>query len=300
MRFGIPCDTSQARPMLTATPKKLSPMDETACVDAREDSRQTELPHVEFAGINHVFHNRSGRPTQTIDNVSISIPRGQFVAMVGPSGCGKTTLLNMVAGLIRPSSGAVRVADEEVVEPRRDVGYMCARDGLLPWRVARDNVALGLEIRGVMKRERAAKASKLLELVGLGQFQDAYRSQLSQGMRQRVAIARTLAVDPDLFLLDEPFAALDAQTKMAIQNEFIAVWESRKTTVVLVTHDIAEAVLMADRVLVFSHRPARIKRDLHIDIPRPRDPDRLRFTPQFASLTELLWSDLKTEMEVTE
>jgi NitT/TauT family transport system ATP-binding protein len=118
-------------------------------------------------------------------------------------------------------------------------------------------------------------------------------------MRQRVAIARTLAVDPDLFLLDEPFAALDAQTKMAIQNEFIAVWEARKTTVVLVTHDIAEAVLMADRVIVFTHRPARIKRDLKIDISRPRDPDRLRFSAQFASLTELLWSDLKKEMEVT-
>jgi len=118
-------------------------------------------------------------------------------------------------------------------------------------------------------------------------------------MRQRVAIARTLAIDPELFLLDEPFAALDAQTKMAIQNEFITVWEARKTTVVLVTHDIAEAVLMADRVIVFTHRPARIKRDLKIDISRPRDPDRLRFSSQFASLTELLWSDLKREMEVT-
>lgn len=260
---------------------------------------ETEPPHVQFSGINHAFHSRAGRPVLTINDVSIGIPRGQFVAMVGPSGCGKTTLLNMVAGLVRPSSGSVQVAKEEVTQPRPDVGYMCARDGLLPWRVARDNVALGLEIRGVAKQERYARANRLLELVGLGQFEDAYRNQLSQGMRQRVAIARTLAIDPELFLLDEPFAALDAQTKMAIQNEFISVWEARRTTVVLVTHDIAEAVLMADRVIVFTHRPARIKRDLMIDIPRPRDPDRLRFTSQFASLTELLWSDLRKEMEVT-
>ena len=260
---------------------------------------QTAPPHVKFSAINHAFHSRSGIPVPTIDDVSISVPRGQFVALVGPSGCGKTTLLNMAAGLVRPSSGFVQVANEEVTEPRPDVGYMCARDGLLPWRVARDNVALGLEIRGVGKQERNARANRLLDVVGLGQFVDAYRNQLSQGMRQRVAIARTLAIDPELFLLDEPFAALDAQTKMAIQNEFIAVWEARKTTVVLVTHDIAEAVLMADRVIVFTHRPARIKRDLTVDIPRPRDPDRLRFTSQFASLTELLWADLRTEMEVT-
>jgi len=285
--------------MLKTAEPGLATMEETTSVAAQVIPQGTEQPHVVFSAIDHAFHSRSGRPTVTIENVSISIPRGQFVALVGPSGCGKTTLLNMVAGLVRPSSGSVRVANEEVTQPRRDVGYMCARDGLLPWRVARDNVGLGLEIRGVGKRERDARAHQLLELVGLGQFEDAYRNQLSQGMRQRVAIARTLAVDPDLFLLDEPFAALDAQTKMAIQNEFIAVWEARKTTVVLVTHDIAEAVLMADRVIVFTHRPARIKRDLKIDIARPRDPDRLRFSAQFASLTELLWSDLKKEMEVT-
>jgi len=285
--------------MLKTAEPGLATMEETTSVAAQVIPQGTEQPHVMFSAIDHAFHSRSGRPTVTIENVSISIPRGQFVALVGPSGCGKTTLLNMVAGLVRPSSGSVRVANEEVTQPRRDVGYMCARYGLLPWRVARDNVGLGLEIRGVGKRERDARAHQLLELVGLGQFEDAYRNQLSQGMRQRVAIARTLAVDPDLFLLDEPFAALDAQTKMAIQNEFIAVWEARKTTVVLVTHDIAEAVLMADRVIVFTHRPARIKRDLEIDIARPRDPDRLRFSAQFASLTELLWSDLKKEMEVT-
>jgi len=252
----------------------------------------SEAPDLRFENVSHYF----GATVHAVDDVSLHIPDGQFTALVGPSGCGKTTLLNMLSGLIRPTTGNVVLGGEEVTGPKRSTGFMTARDGLLPWRTARDNVAFGLEVRGVGKARRHARADGLLSTVGLNGFEAAYPSQLSQGMRQRVAIARTLAIEPTLFLLDEPFAALDAQTKIVLQEEFIGLWERSPTTVLLVTHDIAEAVSMADRVVVMSRRPGRIKCDLTVDLPRPRHADTIRFDQHFVELTQRIWSDLRDEV----
>ncbi|HEX5534103.1 MAG TPA: ABC transporter ATP-binding protein [Actinomycetales bacterium] len=231
------------------------------------------------------------------DDVTFSVPQGQFLAVIGPSGCGKTTILNMLAGLLPTSSGVVAVRGERVTAPNREIGYMSARDGLLPWRTARENVELGLEIRGMAKSQRRRKADELLALVGLEGFEDSHRAQLSQGMRQRVAIARTLAIEPSILLMDEPFAALDAQTKTTLQQHFAQLWEQDRKTVMLVTHDIEEAVALADRVLVFSPRPGRIVADIEIDIPRPRAINEVRFTERFRGLTHELWKSLHGSTE---
>jgi len=239
------------------------------------------------------FVDRSGRVVRALEETSFSVPRGQFLAVIGPSGCGKTTVLNMLAGLLQPTMGSVRIHGETVVKPRRDVGYVSARDGLLPWRATRRNVALGLELRGIPRLERLRRADELLSVVGLAGFETAYRSQLSQGMRQRAAIARTLAIDPHVLLMDEPFAALDAQTKIILQQQFARIWENDRKTVMLVTHDIEEAVLLADRIIVFSARPGRIVVDQRVDLPRPRDFESIRFEPRFRDLTHEFWDALR-------
>jgi len=242
------------------------------------------------------FTDRNGKVVRALDEVSFSVPRGQFLAVVGPSGCGKTTVLNMLAGLLLPTAGSVRIHGETVVKPRPQVGYMSARDGLLPWRTTRRNVALGLEIRGVAREERLRRADELLSVVGLAGFENAFRSQLSQGMRQRAAIARTLAIDPQVLLMDEPFAALDAQTKIILQQQFAKIWENDRKTVMLVTHDLDEAVALADRVIVFSARPGRIVVDRDVDLPRPRDIEAVRFEPRFRELTHELWNSLRSSI----
>lgn len=240
------------------------------------------------------FVDRSGNVVRALDEVSFEVPRGQFLAVIGPSGCGKTTVLNMLAGLLKPTGGDVRIQGDTIEKPRANVGYMSARDGLLPWRTTRRNVAFGLELRAVDRHTRLRRADELLELVGLKGFESAYRSQLSQGMRQRAAIARTLAIDPEVLLMDEPFAALDAQTKVVLQQQFAKIWERDRKTVMLVTHDLEEAVALADRVIVFSARPGRIVVDREIDLPRPRDIETVRFQPRFQELTRELWDSLRS------
>ena len=209
-----------------------------------------------------------------LEEVNLSIPEGQFVALVGASGCGKTTLLNMVAGLIEPTKGELLVDGRIPSVPNLDIGYMFARDALLPWRTARRNVELPLETRGWDRKRRQERAREMLELVGLKGRETQYRLQLSQGMRQRVGLARTLAADPSLLLMDEPFAALDARTKLTLQAEFLRIWENqeagRRKTVIFVTHDLQEAVLLADRVIVMLPNPGHVAQDRLIDLPRPR------------------------------
>jgi NitT/TauT family transport system ATP-binding protein len=173
---------------------------------------------IRVEGVSHAFPTPGGKPMLALDDVSFDVPRGQFLALVGASGCGKTTILNMAAGLLQPVAGAVKVNGQHVERPSRRTGYMFARDGLLPWRSARSNIEVGLELRGVAPAERASVGGRLLEMIGLSSFGHAYPWQLSQGMRQRVALARTLAIDPDTLLMDEPFAALDAQTKLMLQE----------------------------------------------------------------------------------
>lgn len=246
--------------------------------------------------LTQIFESRSGQaPVLALDNIDLRVPQGQFVAFIGPSGCGKTTLLNIIAGLVRPTDGSVRIDGSDVAGPRRSTGYMFARAALLPWRTALRNVEYPLEIRGVDRRRRREEARRLLALVGLTGFESSYPSQLSQGMRQRVAMARTLAFNPTLLLLDEPFAALDAQTKLLVQQEFIRIWEQQRQTVVFVTHDLNEAVTLADRVIVFSKRPGRFKDDVTIDLPRPRDLINIRQQRGYSALHDRLWESLRDE-----
>jgi NitT/TauT family transport system ATP-binding protein len=249
---------------------------------------------IEVDNVNHVFMSPLGVAVQATSNVSFSVRVGEFVAIVGPSGCGKTTLLNMMAGLVTPSSGSVRVNGEDCGEPRRNVGYMFARDGLMPWRTARRNIEFGLEIRGIRRAERRERAGALLAKVGLTGFENAYPKELSQGMRQRLAMARTLAIDPDIILLDEPFAALDAETRVLLQTEFSRIWDSLGKTVLLITHDLHEAVALSDRVLVMSGRPGTVQADIGIPFARPRDIAELRFTDEFHAAAEQVWRALRS------
>lgn len=243
-----------------------------------------------------MFAAADGNPVLALDDVSLVVPEGQFLAIVGPSGCGKTTILNMLAGLLRPTLGSVKRSGEEVMEPSLDVGYMLARSGLFPWRTTHRNIELPLEIRGIAKDERKKRVKELMRLVKLDEFGEKYPSQLSQGMRQRVSIARTLAIEPKLWLLDEPFSALDAQTRIAVQNEFLRLWEATTSTVIMVTHDLAEAVLLADRVVVMTARPGKIKLDQVIDIPRPRLVDDLIDNDKFKKLESIIWKELRGEL----
>jgi NitT/TauT family transport system ATP-binding protein len=231
-----------------------------------------------------------------LDTVSLDVAAGEFVALLGPSGCGKTTILNMLAGVLRPSAGRVQRHGVDVTGPSADVGYMLARSALTPWRTARRNVELPMELRCVGKRERRRRAMGLLTQLKIDHFAEAYPSQLSHGMQQRVAIARTLAIDPDLWLMDEPFGALDAQTRVEVQSEFLSIWEGSGKTVLFVTHDLAEAVLLADVVVLMTARPGRIKSVTRIDIERPREPKDLIFDPRLDVIREGIWADLRDEL----
>jgi len=240
--------------------------------------------------------DEGGTDLRVLDDVSFEVPAGQFLAIVGASGCGKTTLLNMMAGLIAPTHGTVQRGGAPASLKTRDIGYMVANAGLLPWRKAIRNVELGLEYRGVARAERRRAAGRLMTAVGLADFENAYPSQLSHGMKQRVSLARTLAVDPQYLFMDEPFGALDAQTKLLVQAEFLQVWDRSAKTVVFVTHDLAEAVALADRVIVLSSRPGRIKADIDIDLPRPRELGEVRFDARFQELSEQVWEALRDEV----
>jgi NitT/TauT family transport system ATP-binding protein len=253
-------------------------------------------PTVELRNVTVTFRSAALQLVQAIDGVDLQIRQGEFVAIVGPSGCGKTTILNLIAGLFAPTAGDVQRNGHVIQGPSRDVGYMLARSGLTPWRTTRRNVELGMEIRKAPRSQRRARALELLDVMGIGPFADAYPAQLSQGMQQRAAIARALAIDPDLWLMDEPFGALDAQTRLTVQSEFLRVWEGTGATVIFVTHDLAEAVLMADRVLVMSARPGRIRSSHVIDLNRPRKLSDLRFDPVFIATERAIWNELHHEI----
>lgn len=242
-----------------------------------------------------------------LHDVNLSVPAGQFIALVGASGCGKTSLLNLFAGLLKPSIGTIEVHGKAPRGPSSDVGYMFARDALLPWRTCRRNIELGLERpNGPPRAERRQRSQELLEYVGLEGFGNAFPRQLSQGMRQRAALARTLAPDPRTLLMDEPFAALDAQTKLRLQSEFLDIWEqtgdaSHRKTVLFVTHDLQEALLLSDRVIVMLPSPGRIAHDQMIDLPRPRARrlTEIMFDERFHALHEKLFHQLEAGGETT-
>ncbi|MCC6179726.1 MAG: ABC transporter ATP-binding protein [Chloroflexi bacterium] len=236
---------------------------------------------------------------RALDGLSLQVEDGQFVSLVGPSGCGKSTVLKLVAGLLQPTEGAVAIDGQVVDGVPPSIGFMFQNDALLPWSTALENVALALELRGVPRPERVQRARTLTDLVGLRGFEDAYPSTLSGGMRKRVALARVLAYDPAVYLMDEPFGALDAQTKVQMGAELLRLWSGLQKTVLFVTHDIEEAIALSDRVLVMSRRPGRIVSDYAIDLPRPRDFYDIRFTNEFRELHRAIWRDLAAEVGPT-
>ncbi len=237
-----------------------------------------------------------GRTVVALDDVSLEVEDGAFVAFVGPSGCGKSTLLNMIAGIDSPTTGSIRHDGRAVAGVNRHVGYMTQTDSLLPWRTAEANVTLPLELHGMDRTAARARASELLETVNLAGFARAFPIELSGGMRKRVALAQLLAYDPGTLLMDEPFGALDAQLKLVMQQELANIRDRTGKTVAFVTHDLAEAIALADKVIVFSGRPGRIKAMRDIDLPRPRDMFTVRFERRFQELYEELWSMLAPEI----
>lgn len=232
---------------------------------------------------------KRGSPGVTaLDPVTLSIMRGQFVVLLGPSGCGKSTLLRMIAGLDSPTQGIVRVAGKAVSGPGWERGMMFQDYALFPWRTVMQNVIFGLEARKVETAERQRIGQELVELVGLKGFEDSHPNQLSGGMQQRVSLARALANDPEVLLMDEPFSAVDSQTRELLQDELLRIWKVKHKTIVFVTHDIAEAVYLADRVITMTSRPGRVQDDVRIEPPRPRD----RSSRDFALLSRRLREEL--------
>ncbi len=223
-----------------------------------------------------------------IGGISAAVQKGEFISIVGPSGCGKTTFLRIVAGLEQASGGEVRLDGRVVREPGADRGFVFQSDNLLPWRTIYDNARIGQEIAGRSGAAERQRTMDMLKLVGLEGFEHYYPRQLSGGMRQRVNLARALAVDPEVLLMDEPFSALDAQTREIMQTELLRIWERGRKTVLFVTHQIDEAVLLSDRVWVFARRPGRLQEVIDIPIPRPRDLSAKR-TPDFVALVDRIW-----------
>jgi NitT/TauT family transport system ATP-binding protein len=229
------------------------------------------------------------RRWRIVDDVTLDIRRGEFITLLGPSGCGKSTLLNMTAGLMRPSSGSVQYAGSEVTKINRRVGYMTQQDHLLPWRTVAGNIAVPLEIRGVDRKIRDQRVEELLSMVGLLGFGEHYPTKISGGMRKRVALARLLAANPETILMDEPFGALDAQMRVNLQGELLRLSAQLGTTVLFVTHDVDEAVVLADRCVVLGPRPTTIQRIVTVDLPRPRDLVRLRSNSRYQTICAQLW-----------
>jgi len=238
-----------------------------------------------------------GQTRNALSGVSLDVKQGEFVALIGASGCGKTTLLNVVAGLVPAAGGTVRIKGQPPAAGRRDICYILARDALLPWRTVLRNVEYGLEISGVARAEREERARAFVAKVGLQNYGAFYPSRLSQGMRQRASLARAFAVARDVYLMDEPFSALDSQTKLMLHDQLLDLWESSGATVVFVTHDIGEAITLADRVVVMSKRGTGVADEISIDIPRPRSAEALQADPRYHDLYRRTWTSLKASTE---
>ena len=252
-------------------------------------------PHIVISHVTKRFRTAQRTELTALRDVSFTATRGEFVAIVGPSGCGKSTLLYAVAGLLESSEGTVTVDGAPVVGPSPERGVVLQNFSIFPWRRVADNVIYGPEMRGIAKAERRQLARKYLDLVGLADFADYYPRELSGGMKQRVAIAQTLACNPSILLMDEPFGALDALTREVLQDQLLQLWERDRKTVLFVTHSIDEAVLLADCVVIMGTRPGRVKQIVPVDLPRPRRPSEIRALPEFSRLRNLIWSSIREE-----
>ena len=249
---------------------------------------------IQLENISKTFH-KAGTAVDAVRAMSFEIARHEIVAVIGPSGCGKSTLLNMIAGLYAPTHGHVVYKGSRVSDVNTDVGYMTQKDNLLPWRTVRDNIAFPLELAGVSKAERNARADAVIKHVGLDGFENRFTHELSGGMRKRACLARMLLFGAETALLDEPFAALDAQLKLVMHDLLLRLAAEAGQTILLVTHDLMEAVTLADRVLVCTRRPATITLEQRIDLKRPRDVLNVRFTPEFKEYYDSLWDRLRLE-----
>lgn len=241
-----------------------------------------------------------GKRVVALESVDLDIREGEFVTIVGPSGCGKSTLLNLIVGLLRSSGGRIVFNGAAIDGICTQIGYVTQKDNLFPWRTLVENVEIALEIRGMARVSRRSQAEELIERVGLRGFEDHYPHELSGGMRQRANIIRTLIYDPELILMDEPFGPLDAQTRIVLQDELLKLWSTTKKTIIFITHDLIEAITLADRVVLMSSRPGRIKAIEQVSIARPRDVFKIHQSEQFRAVYENLWRELRPEVKLAE
>lgn len=275
-------------------------------VEGRASVRDTpNRPCIEVREVSHWFQGReprAGGGVHVLDQLSLTIEPGTFVSLLGPSGCGKTTLLRLMNGLITPAQGEIWVNGSLVSGPPPDVATVFQDHNLLPWRTALHNVEFGLELQKVPVHERQERARQALRMVDLEGFEHSFPHQLSGGMRQRVGLARALSVDPSILFMDEPFGALDAQTRETMQEQLLQIWEKNRKTVAFVTHSIEEAVYLSDRVIVFTARPGRIKADIKVDLPRPRGEqgDELKTSQEAARYRREFWQLLKPEVHAAQ
>lgn len=249
---------------------------------------------LEIKKVSKTYNSQSDNPVIALNDVDLNVAEGEFVSIIGPSGCGKSTLFNVIGGLIDDHEGEVLIEGRPVDGAHKDVGVVFQEESTFPWRSTLDNVAFPLEIEGIDKDEREELARKFIKLVGLDGFEDHYPAQLSGGMKQRTAVARTLAYEPRIMLLDEPFGALDEQTRMLLGDKMLEIWAALNQTMLLITHNITEAVQLSDRVVVMSYRPGTIKDIIEIDLPRPRSSEVIS-TPEFGTYVGKLWTLLREE-----
>ena len=252
---------------------------------------------IEASNINLTFRPPNRGPVRALQGFDMQVAEGEFLSIVGPSGCGKSSFLSILLGLVKQDSGGLTMRGKPVTGPGTDRAMVFQEFGLLPWRTVQNNVELGLELKGVSSDKRRATSRQLIDMVGLTGFEGHYPHELSGGMKQRVGIARALATNPDVLLMDEPFAALDAQTRDLMQVELLRIWQDARKTVLFVTHQIDEAIYLSDRVLVMTKRPGRSKRIFQIPLPRPRDYE-MRTTREFNDLKLEIWNELKDEIKV--
>ncbi len=254
---------------------------------------------VSLEGVTCTFAAKGGEGGSytAVKDVALYVAEGEFVSVVGPTGCGKSTLLNVAAGLLRPSAGAVRILGEPLAGINRHAGYMFQAEALMPWRSALDNVIAGLQFRGEDPEKARRLGDEWLSRVGLAGFGDRYPHQLSGGMRKRVSLAQMLILDPKILLMDEPFSALDVQTRQLMENELLELWSANRKSVIFITHDLEEAISLSDRVVVLSAGPASHPiGEYEIDLPRPRDVSEIRLSPQFIQLHDRIWHAMKDEV----
>ncbi len=256
------------------------------------------VPAIALTNVDLQFTTPTGVSLPALRNFTMSVEQGKFVALVGPTGCGKSTVLNLVTGLLRPSGGDVRVFGSAVAGIDRRVGFVFQADALFPWRNVIDNVVAGPLYRGIPRPRAYELARHWTAVVGLAKFERHYPHQLSGGMRKRVALAQTFVNGPEILLMDEPFSALDVQTRMLMQDELLRLWSSTGASVVFVTHDLEEAIALADTVYVLTAGPATVKSTYDVDLPRPRTTTEIRYESRFVEISRLIWADLRDEVQI--